>query len=182
MEGATIFDSIPPPSGPGPPRNIQPEVIRDSVPWAFFDGASDINGRCGAGLVIHLSTSKSLRASVGLGQGTKNFAELKALHSLLCWLISRQMRMIQIFGDSKNIVNWFNRTQQCRNYILLPFLKEIYRIKCFFTEITVCHIYKERNQDTDRLSKEGSIQAMGTWIVTEMENRVFHPLEQPVFG
>lgn len=43
------------------------------MPWAYFDGASDINGRCGAGLIIHLSEEKIVKASVGLGQGSNNF-------------------------------------------------------------------------------------------------------------
>jgi len=89
VEGATIYDSIPTLVGPSQSRTIQPEFIRESVPSAYFDGASDINGRCGAGLVIHLSPGKSLRASVGLGQGSNNFAELKALHHLLCYLTLR---------------------------------------------------------------------------------------------
>ena len=81
-----------------------------------------------------------------------------------------------------NIEKWFNGTQQCRNYIMLPLLNEISCIKCFFSEITFFHIYREQNQDADRLSKEGTEQDMGTWTVIEMENEVVHPIEQPVFG
>ena len=180
-EGVAIFDSIPTPSGLGSSRNIQPEAINESIPWAFFDGASDLNGSFGAGLVIHLSLAISLRASVGLGQGSNNFAELKALHFLLCWLISKNLRQIQIFGDSRNVVNWFNGTQQCRNYILLPLLKEIRRLKCFFSEISVCHIYSARNQEADRLSKEGVQQDLGSWTVTKMVNGAVHAREQSSF-
>ena len=153
-EGAAIYDNIPTPSGSNSSRNIQPEVINESIPWDFFDGAFGVNGLCGAGLIIHLSPDNSLCASEGLGQGSNNFAELKALHFLLCWLISNHMRQIQIFGDSRNVVNWFNGTQQCKNYILLPLLKEICRLKCFFYEISVVHIYRERNQEAiDYLKK-----------------------------
>lgn len=119
------------------------------MPWAYFDGASDINGRCGAGLIIHLSEEKIVKASVGLGQGSNNFVELKALHFLFCWLILRNVREVQIFGDSMNTVKWFNGTQQCRNFILLPLLKEALRLKCRFSEFSLCHIYRERNSEAD---------------------------------
>ena len=180
-EGAAIFDSIPSPAVTGSSRNIQPESINESFPWAYFDGASDDNDTCGAGLVIHFSTENSLRASVGLGQGSNNFAELKALHLLLCWLISKQINQIQIFGDSRNVVNWFNGTQQCRNFILLPLLKEIRRLKSFFSEISVIHIYRERNQQADILSKEDAQLALGTWAVAEVVNGTVQIHEQPLF-
>jgi len=52
-EGAAIYESIPIPQAPNSSRAVCQEVIRQSMPWAYFDGASDINGRCGAGLIIH---------------------------------------------------------------------------------------------------------------------------------
>ena len=180
-EGVAIFDSIPTPPDKGPVRIIQPEIINVSLPWAYFDGASDVNDICGAGLVINLSAENSFRASVGLGQGSNNFAELKALHLLLCWLISKQIFQIQIFGDSRNVVNWFNGTHQCRHFLLLPLLQEIRRLKSFFTQISVVHIYRERNQQADILSKEGLQLALGSWAVVEVVNGTVQPHEQPLF-
>eukprot|EP00253_Pinus_taeda_P029586 PITA_29586 len=182
VEGATIYDNIPSSSGHSIHRSIKTKFIRESVPWAYFDGVADLNGRCGAGLVIHITPKKSFHASIGLGQGTNNFTELKALHHLLCWLSLKQLRQVQIFGDSKNVVNWFNKTQHCRNYILLPLLNEILHIKSFFNEITICHIYRERNQEADNLSKTGVQQDLGIWSVTEMNKGVINPIDQPVFG
>lgn len=86
MEGATIYNNIPSSYGQSIHRSIQTKFIRESVLWAYFDGAADLNGRRRAGLVIHITHEKYFRASIGLGQGTNNFAELKALHHLLCWL------------------------------------------------------------------------------------------------
>ena len=69
-----------------------------------------------------------------------------------------------------NIVKWFNGTQRCNNYILLPLLNEITRLKISFSEISICHIYRERNHDAYCLSKEGAEQDMGSWIVVELVN------------
>ena len=136
---------------------------------------------CSSDLVIHISAENSLRASVGLGQGYNNYAELKALHLLLCWLISKQMKQIQIFGDSRNVVNWFNGTQQCRNFMLLPLFKEIRRLKSYFFEIFVVHIYRERNQQADLLFKEGVQLTLGSWAVAEVVDGTVHAHEQPPF-
>eukprot|EP00253_Pinus_taeda_P026324 PITA_26324 len=127
-EGVAIYESIPVPLDPPSTRAVRQEFIRYSMSWAYFDSASDINGRCGAGLIIHLSEVKVVKASVGLGQGSNNFAELKALHFLLCWLIFRNVRDVQIFGDSMNAVKWFNGTHQCRKFNLLPLLREVLRL------------------------------------------------------
>ena len=44
-EGAAIYENIPIPSGPQKNRAVQLEVIRGTIPWAYFDGVSDINMR-----------------------------------------------------------------------------------------------------------------------------------------
>lgn len=86
-EGATIFEIIPIPQASFPSRAVVQELISYSKPWAYLDGASDINGRCGTDLIIHFSKEKAIKASIGMGHGSNNFAELKALHLLLSWLI-----------------------------------------------------------------------------------------------
>lgn len=180
-EGVAIYDSIPVPQATPSPRLVRQETIRYSIPWAYYDGALDINGRCGAGLIIHFSKEKIVKASVGLGQGSNNFAELKALHLLLCWLVLRNVQGVQIFRDSMNTVRWSNGSQLCRNFILFPLLREATRLKYLFTEIFLSHIFRERNSEADRLSKEGVDQDMGSWTILEEENGLVRPLEQPIF-
>lgn len=181
VEGAAIYESIHVLHATPTSRLVRQETIRFSIPWAYYDRASDINGRCGAGLIIHFSKEKIFKASVGLGQGSNKFSELKALHLLLCWLVLRNVQEVQIFGDSMNTMRWFNGTQLCRNFILLPLLKEATRLKGLFMELSLCHIFRERNFEADRLSKEGVEQDMGSWTVLEEENGVVRPLEQPIF-
>jgi len=83
-EGVAIYESIPSPSSSQRTRPVQIEEIKGSIPWAYLGGASDMNKKCGAGLVIHFPSGILLKASIGLGTRTNNFAELKALHFLLC--------------------------------------------------------------------------------------------------
>eukprot|EP00253_Pinus_taeda_P015506 PITA_15506 len=88
IQSSAIFLSIPEPEESRKKSQIREEHIRPNIPWAYFDGASQDN-TAGAGLVIHINESHTISASVGIGPGTNNFAELTALKFLLCWLIQR---------------------------------------------------------------------------------------------
>jgi len=68
------------------PRGIWEEHIRRNIHWAYFDGASDQRNMCGVGMVIHLKAHRSLKASMGIGEGTHNYVELQTLKLLLYWL------------------------------------------------------------------------------------------------
>ena len=54
------------------------------MPWAYFDGASSEGNIYGDGVVIHLNLDTQKEASVGFGNRKNNYAEIKALHLLLC--------------------------------------------------------------------------------------------------
>ena len=181
VEGVVIYKFIPNPQQAHPSRVIHPEKIKRTIPWAYFDGASDPQDRCRAELVIHFPSGKSLKASVGLGQGTNIFSDLKALR-LLCCLTLLRCREVQIFGDSLHIFKWFNGTQRCLNYILHPLLNEVSRLKILFNEISVCHIYRERNHEADLLSKEGIQHDLGLWVAVKVEDGLVRNLEQPLFN
>jgi len=167
---ASIYSLLPSSDHTQTIRNIITEQIRHDIPWAYFDGASDAQNRCGSGLVIHINDNRSLKASVGIGSGTNNFAELLSLKYLLCWLIHLGIGSVQIFGDSMNAINWFNNTQRCRSHVLIPILEEIQLLKLSFVLINVCHIYRERNTTADLLSKEGLQQDLDSWRITETED------------
>lgn len=178
IQSTAILSSIPEPEETRKSTQRREEQVRNGIPWAYFDGASQDN-LAGAGIIIHLSTSHSLKASVGLGTGTNNFSELSALKFLLCWLIHRNIFTVQIFGDSLNAVNWVNGKNRCQNYLLRPLLEEIQNLKSFFNVFTIEHIYRDRNEAADRLSKDGLQQAMGTWRLTEKIHDQIHVSDHP---
>jgi hypothetical protein len=108
-------------------RAIQPELIDSSLPWAYFDGASQ-NLLCGGGAVLYLSDSHFYKIKMGLGQGTNNYVELMALLLLLKFAREQGVHTIQLFGDSMNVINWSQKSQSCHNILLLPILEEIFSI------------------------------------------------------
>ena len=178
IQSSAILESIPDSEEGSNTRQIREEQIREGIPWAYFDGASQ-NNTAGAGMIIHLSKTKSLKASVGLGTGTNNYAELSALKLLLCWLIHRHILTVQIFGDSLSVVNWVNGKSRCHSYMLRPLLEEIMSLKSSFNVFSIGHIYRERNDTTDTLSKEGLQQAMGSWKVVEEDQGQIRVSDQP---
>jgi len=65
------------------------------------------------------------------------------------------VNQLQIFGDSKIIINWANSFQHCHIVRLLPLLEEVLNLKHHFDFISLTHVYRESNFLADRLSKEG---------------------------
>eukprot|EP00253_Pinus_taeda_P033955 PITA_33955 len=85
---AATYSSLPPPEPNIAPIRDAPLIINENLPWAFFDGASQQN-RAGAGICIHLNKDHSLKAAIGLGMGSNNYAELMALRFLMCWSLQK---------------------------------------------------------------------------------------------
>eukprot|EP00253_Pinus_taeda_P007952 PITA_07952 len=179
-QGAAIYSSLPVPKDSSPQRIVPELQIAEGIPWAFFDGASQ-NNIAGAGFIIHLSPSHNLKASVGLGSGSNNYAELNALKLLLCWLIHKHILSIQIFGDSQNVIRWVNGLSTCRNQALKQILGEIQRIKPMFNSLSICHIFRERNSSADQLSKDGLLQVLGCWKIEEVDQGLIRRSDQPPF-
>ena len=99
---------------------------------------------------------------MGLGIGSNNYAELMDLNLLLCFAIEKNCKRIQIFGDSLVILNWINKNQRCRNLSLSTLFEESIRLLSNFDSITCKHVYRERNEEVDKLSKAGLNLEMGT--------------------
>eukprot|EP00253_Pinus_taeda_P029580 PITA_29580 len=163
---AAIYSSLPPPEPNIAPIREAPLIINENLPWAFFDGASQQN-RAGAGICLHLNKEHSLKAAIGLGMGSNNFAELTALRFLMCWSLQKNIFRIQIYGDSLNVINWVNGKSSCHNQILKVVLDEIMTLKSHFNSISICHIYREKNTIADQLSKTGLQQILGSWSIEE---------------
>ena len=77
--------------------------------------------------------------------------------------LEKQCRRLRIFGDSKLVINWFNLQAHSHVHTLRSLLEEIFVIlKAQFDFISCHHIYRERNQISDSLSKEEAQQPRGS--------------------
>jgi len=132
-----------------------------------FDGAEQ-RGICGGGGTITLLDGRVFHYKVGLGAGTNNRAKLLSLWSLL-WLARRlKCEDIQVFGDSLAIIDWINEKSNIRNTMLSHWDQRIIKIRDTFTRITIQHLFREYNDTTDSLSKEGLILEEGTLLYKEV--------------
>ena len=90
-----------------------------------------------------------------------------ALKLLLCFAIERGCKRIQIFGDSLIVINWINKVQNCWNITLVTLYEEVHILTTTFDVITCRHVFRERNSEAERLSKEGLNMEVGTWLFLE---------------
>jgi hypothetical protein len=75
-----------------------------------------------------------------------------------------------VFGDSMNVINWSRGTQRCFNIRLEIILDDIKTLQNSFDAYTCRHVYRERNQEADKRSKEGIQLAMGQWKIREIQD------------
>ena len=113
-------------------QTVMPEAINRNQTWAYFDGSTQEQGLGGGGLggiLLHLSDNHYYHVQMGLGVGNNNFAELISLRHLLHFALAHECRHLQIFGDSKIIINWFNNTFSCHVHSLRNIFDDAMHLK-----------------------------------------------------
>lgn len=160
-------------------RVVQNEEINKAIPWAYFDGASQLNNeQSGGGGVLFMSDLIFFELSMGFREGTNNHAELLALKFLLSFALEKGCNSLQVFGDSMLVLKWVRKTQRCLNTHLTPLLEEFFLWITRFDVVHFMHIYMEQNQKADQLSKAGLKLAPGQIAVTshdrDIQFRFFH--------
>ena len=97
-------------------------MIDKSTPWDIFDIASQGEPAIGgAGEVIHFSKTNQIYFKLGLGRVTNSKAILSALWATLKITKDKQIDKLNIYGDSKIVIEW----AQGRNSIRAPCLQRV---------------------------------------------------------
>lgn len=142
-----------------------PEIIK-ALPWAFSDGAAQgTPSKGGAGGIIHISENHSY-SSIGLGEASNNFNELISLYLLILLALEKNIRQLNIYGDSMFAIEVMKGTHILRSYNLFPVFEEI-KDTVDFSHITFTHVYRNHNKEPDQLSKTGLDLDKGFWKVKE---------------
>jgi len=103
-------------------------------------------------------------------RGTSSFAELLATKHLIHFSLEKNVKDIQLFGDSKIICDSPNRTSRCSSFYLSHILDETLRLISPFDSFTCKHIFMERNGVADSLSKKVAIGEPGISMIWEMHD------------
>lgn len=154
---------------PPPPKERRPRPhpsIDTNSPWAFFDGVANQNG-CDGGFILYINEVHYYKVKLGLGARTNNYGELITLRHLFHFTLGHHCTNLNIFGDSKIIINWFNGISDCDIHTLSNILNEEYIFKATFNNISCTPIYREHNSHADKLSKEVALMPRGVWEITE---------------
>ena len=88
-------------------RVLVPPEINKGIPWAFFDGESQGDIPLGGlGAILYLPNNPKIQAKYVPGHCTNNKAELATLHLFLELALNNNITQMQVFGDSKMVVDW----------------------------------------------------------------------------
>ena len=140
--------------------------LTKQCPGFFFYGATQ-NNTCGGRALLFLIETHFYELVASLGEGSNNFAELMSLKLLLVFAAKKGCRNLNFMGDSMNVINWINGTQQCRNLKIVSILLSTKEVQNSFISFSCRHVYRENNQEADNASKEGLSMAMGQWKIRE---------------
>lgn len=123
-----------------------------SFSCAYFDGAlMDLGGNSGGIFILYPSPDIYFHIYIILGVGSNNSIELLACQNLHAFAIKQGVSHIQLFLDSKLLINCMNDNQSCRNFHLYSILNEVLRLK-------ICPYILHVNIYT------------GNWITVEMDS------------
>jgi ribonuclease HI len=118
-----------------------------------FDGASRGNpGPAGIGAVIFHNGKEIWASCQYIGTKTNNQSEYSALILGLKQALTRDIKCLQVYGDSQLIINQINGEYKVRNPGLQDLYKEVQDLQAHFESIVFTHVYREFNKRADQLS------------------------------
>lgn len=123
----------------------------------YFDGASRGNpGPAGAGGVIYDAQQKIVDTyAINLGVTTNNVAEYGGLLAGLNRCHKLNIKELQVYGDSKLIINQVNGKWKVRNEKLKSIYEQVKKVQPFFTTISFEHVYRKDNKEADKMANVG---------------------------
>ena len=118
-----------------------------------FDGCSKGNpGPAGIGAVISKSGSEEWCGCQFIGNKTNNQSEYSALILGLKEALSRNIKQLQVYGDSLLVINQVTGKFQVKNVQLQDLNKEALNLIGKFDYIVFNHVYRQFNKRADQLS------------------------------
>jgi ribonuclease HI len=105
--------------------------------------------------ILHLSPTHNISLMVGLGSNTNNLCEFMSLKLVLMLAREQRIYQIQIYGDSLLMIQWMKGEYN------FPLFHDILLMKSMFSHIAFTHVYRDRNNEEDKLSKNGVVLKNG---------------------
>ena len=130
--------------------------------YAFFDGASRSNpGHASYGAFIKNEDGEEIASICRyIGVNTNNVSEYMGCLAAVNLCISKGIKCVTIYGDSKLVIEQVNGNWKCRSSNLKRFYKEICNKKKDFDEIHFKHVRREGNKRADFLANQALDEAL----------------------
>jgi ribonuclease HI len=139
-------------------------TIDYEVPWGYFDGASQGHPpMCGVGVVLYIKQNHYIHIRYAPGTRSNNRAEFIALWTLLETTIKKDARKLQVFGDSKLVIDWANGKNSAQDIRLANIMRDIKLTFQSFEWLSFHHILWKLNSKADELSKEALLLPVGAF-------------------
>ena len=90
-----------------PLRMIIAPEINKTIPRAYFDKASQGEPSLGGGGVVYLTENEKIEVKFAPCRASNN-KELSALWVVFKIAINKQLKKLQLLGDSKMVIEWAN--------------------------------------------------------------------------
>ncbi len=125
---------------------------------AYIDGAARGNpGPAGAGVYVEAEGAHAAEELFEpLGNTTNNVAEYRALLLALTRAEERGEREVEIFSDSRLLVEQVNGNFRIKAEHLKPMVAQAVRRAKAFRRFSITHLPREKNKKADRLANLGA--------------------------
>ena len=123
----------------------------------YFDGASRSNpGPASYGGVIYENGVELYTYKKYIGTTTNNVAEYKALLNGLLLAKEKGITRLEVYGDSKLVIEQVTGNWKVKSRLLIPIHREICAVLINnpFEQITFQHVYRKNNKRADELANE----------------------------
>ena len=123
----------------------------------YFDGASRSNpGPASYGGVIYENGVERYTYKKYIGTTTNNVAEYKALLNGLLLAKEKGITRLEVYGDSKLVIEQVTGNWKVKSRLLIPIHREICAVLINnpFEQITFQHVYRKNNKRADELANE----------------------------
>jgi len=74
---------------------------------------------------------------------------------MLVQALMKEVTNIQVMGDSQLVIDWLKNKRPPKNIHLRPIYEEALLLAIAFKNISYKNIYRERNVESNKLSKQG---------------------------
>jgi len=129
----------------------------------YFDGASRLNpGPASYGGVIYKDGEEQYTYKKYIGTNTNNVAEYQALLNGLLLAQEKGIKHLQVYGDSKLVIEQVTGNWKVKSPRLIIIHREICALLLEkpFETITFQHIYRKNNKRADELANEALDEAL----------------------